>query len=202
MMQRLNTQHTGFTLFEMLVALSVLGLLVSLLYSTVSLGFRSWESAQDRVADMDRLRISWRFLHRTLTHAKPVSDPKNPDQGLLFQGSTQHLQCVTSQLADAGLAGLSVLRLEALPEQQLRLSYVPLSDYRQSDQSTPTQSTILVDDLEQLNIAYFGRQQAQSEPTWQANWLDPKRLPDLIRIQITSQALGVWPVMIVAPGSF
>lgn len=194
-------QDTGFTLIEMLVALSVLGLLFSLLFNSIYLSYRSWDSAQDRVADMDRLRISWRFLQRTLSQIKPIADPTTADQGILFQGSAQHLYCVTSPLAIADQPGLAVLRLTVLPDHKLQLSYVALSAYQQSGQFIPSQSTILIDDLEQLNIAYFGRQASQPTPRWHTHWLESKRIPTLIRIQITSQALGVWPVLIAAPGS-
>ena len=198
--QRSKYRYTGFTLLEMLVALSVMGLLFSLLYSSVYLGMRSWESAQERVAGMDRLRISWRFIHRALSQVKPISDPSMPSQGLLFQGSTQQLLGVIGQLADAGLPGLTVIRLEALPDHKLQLSYVALSAYQLADQFPSSQSTILIDDLEQLDITYFGRQAAASQARWHTSWLDSKRLPTLIRIQITSQAIGVWPVLMVAPG--
>ncbi len=186
----------GFTLLELIVSLSVLGLLCALAYAAVPLGLRSWETAQVRTQQLDDLRISWRFLQQVLTQAKPVSDPDDPSRQILFYGSAQQLSFVSAIPGEIGPAGLSRITLQARPPQlQLRLQSLKKD---QEPESQPYR-TVLSDDLQSLDIAYFGRPQQQAASSWHTQWLSGKRLPELVRIRISTSALGEWPALWIAP---
>jgi len=199
-MHRPIARHSaGFTLLELIIALSVLGLLCSLTYSAVSVGLRSWESAQIRVNRLDDFHISWHFLQDALTHAKPVFDPQSQPNDILFRGSSQQLSFVSTISNYVGFNGLSLIDLYTDPQtQQFYLRSRSFTAYQQSDNSA-TYTTLLLEDLEQLNIAYFGRPHQQRVATWHAQWLSNQRLPDLIRIQIKTHVLGEWPTLWIAP---
>jgi prepilin-type N-terminal cleavage/methylation domain-containing protein len=187
---------TGLTLLELIVSLSVLGLLCALAYTAVPLGLRSWEAAQVRTNQLDDLRISWRFLHQALTQAKPVSDPDYPSRQILFHGSAQQISFVSATPGEIGPTGLSRITLQAKPPQlQLRLQSLKKD---QEPESQPYQ-TVLSDDLQNLDIAYFGRPQQQATSSWHTQWLSGKRLPELVRIRISTRTLGEWPILWIAP---
>lgn len=195
-------QQTGFTLLEMLVALSVSALLVTLAYSAVHIGIRSWDSSRERVDQMDALRITWRFLHHTLTRARPVFDPTSPDKHLLFEGSENALRFATDMPSYLGLGGLYVAQLSSVPKSQqntLQLGRALLASYHKEGTVPKMQNTILLDDLQTITINYFGSKDNQTTASWHTDWAAQKNLPTLIRIEIEDTALGHWPVLIAAP---
>ena len=58
---------------------------------------------------------------------------------------------------------------------------------------------MLVDHLEQVQIAYFGQLGRRTEPAWHASWSDPRTLPTLIRISVDPANAARWPVLIARP---
>ena len=65
----------GFTVVEMLVAIAVAGLLVSLVYGAIRVGQRSVSALDSRVEQSELMRIGWQFIHDAITHAGPAADP-------------------------------------------------------------------------------------------------------------------------------
>ena len=74
-MNRRPHRIRGFTLLEMLLAISLLTLLAGLAYGTLRIGVRGWEAADAQADREDALRVGWPFLHQTLEGARPDLDP-------------------------------------------------------------------------------------------------------------------------------
>ena len=65
----------GFTLLELLVAMTVLAVLTGLLATTVSFGARIWEREQTQLEQWAELQMVQDVIRRTLGEAWPLSMP-------------------------------------------------------------------------------------------------------------------------------
>jgi len=59
----------GFTLVELLIALSLIGLITLLLFSGLRLGTRAWEGVETTADRTAELRVARNFLERALVQA-------------------------------------------------------------------------------------------------------------------------------------
>lgn len=205
----------GFTLLEMLVAITVFGLLVSMVYGMLRLGSRGWEAGGERIEQADAMRVGWTFLHRALSNARDVKSLQEDSEGLHFRGGEDSLEFVADMPAYLGTGGLHVVSLavedadlrpgEEGPDRRLALHRIPLLDYDQEGFEEKLQSAVLVDQLESLQIDYFGALQdddarARDEGAeWHREWIESATLPVLVRIRVQPYGRDPWPILIAHP---
>jgi len=190
-------KQRGFTLLEMIVALAISGLLVTLAYGSLRIGIRSWEASQTRVEQSDAMRIGWQFLQRSLIEAKAVTDPLQNTSNLLFSGTSTTLSFVADMPSHLGLGGLYVIQIAPQGNQdlQLKLSRTLLSEYKQRNTENRPQQAILVDELNHIDIAYYGQLNEKGSAGWHSTWLEQKTLPQLVRLDIKQADGKSWPTL-------
>ena len=57
-------QQAGFTLLELLIAMTLLGMILVLLFGGLRLGVRSWDASQKQVDSLNSVRSLESFLRR------------------------------------------------------------------------------------------------------------------------------------------
>ena len=83
----------GFTLLELLVALTVLGVLTALLSSGLSFGARVWERERDQLEQQSELQTMHEVIRRLLTQAWPLGGSlAGSGQGGALVGSDSGVQ--------------------------------------------------------------------------------------------------------------
>lgn len=200
----------GFTLLEMLVAISVMTVLVSLVYGMVRMGSRSWESSVTRIEETEAMRIGWTFVQRALNNARAVPIKIPEAEGIHFVGANDALEFVTDLPAYLGTGGLHAVGLgvENEPEgdrKQLVLYRIPLGDYETTSAGEPDQlqQAVLADNIEGLAIEYYGvdsREESDSEQAaWSNDWQSQQTLPILVKLLITLSEDEAWPILIAHP---
>ena len=96
--QRLESHDpAGFTLLELLVAMTLLGLLMMALFGGLQLGARVWEVSERALDDEGRTLAVRRFLHDRLEQAFPVRHRHTEGSGgIIFSGDRTTLRFVST----------------------------------------------------------------------------------------------------------
>lgn len=190
----------GFTLVEMLVALSVSALLVSLVYGAVRVGQRSARALGVQTTQAEVMRIGWQFLHDALTQARPVPDPSDPQSRTSFEGMAHTLSFVADMPAYMGLGGLMRITLEIEDTDTGRQLVLSRQRFGTTMQEDSAERAVLVEELDTLAITYFGLVKGDGVPDWYGNWDDSQRtLPNLLRISVKPGNGPAWPELIASP---
>ena len=99
--------QSGFTLLELVIAITLMGLLLVVLYSGLRLGLNSSESGGQRAEASDRLRSVHEFLRRQLTQSMTVYQPnEQKEQVVVFAGQPNNVEFVAPMLTQLGQGGL------------------------------------------------------------------------------------------------
>lgn len=194
---------SGFTLVELLVALTLLGLLMVALFGGLRLGARAWEVSGERLDDTSRLQVIHEFLRTRLSQAYPleITDRTNEPR-LAFRGRPDALSFVTllPEHLGAGLHRLTLRLVEREDRRHLALTWRPVAA---SDGDGPRSGErLLLHDIAGLELGYFGAFAPRAPPAWYESWQDaPMRLPRLIRVRVMFPAGDgrSWPDLIVRP---
>ena len=191
--------QSGFTLVEMIVALTTVSLLVTLVYGALRTGMRSWEASQEQVEKLNAMRIGWNFIHQTLANARQVNDPGAEERVLLFYGENDRLGFVSDMPSHLGLGGRYLVEIQqkkGVGETGLLFKRTLLSDYEQMGQSAPHQQAVLSEQLQALSFEYFGQKVNDDESAWHADWLEQNALPSLVRVTVEETRESRWPVVV------
>ena len=198
----------GFTLLELLIAITLLGLLMAALFGGLRLGARAWERGEERLDESARLQGVQNFLRERLGEAYPLSIDDQAGRPLLaFEGSGEALRFVTLMPEHLGIGFAEFLLAVAdrgdakdLVVQWHRFDN-PQDARGASDEDEP-QTKVLLEEIEALEIAYYGALQRGQPAIWQEQWFEARvDMPRLVRIRVVfpEDDRRYWPDLIVRP---
>jgi general secretion pathway protein J len=200
----------GFTLLELLVAITLLGLLMAALFGALRLGARVWETGEARLDASARVQLVQDFLRQRLAEALPLEAVVRSEDAVpepVFEGGIDAVRFANVLPEHLG-AGLYLMEL-ALAEdgdgeggRNLVLRWQPLD--LGAPGAAPTaepQERVLLDRIEALELAYFGSLEPRLPPEWWPQWQGRDVLPGLVRVQIRFAAEDPrsWPELDVHP---
>jgi len=193
----------GFTLLELLVAMTLLGMIATVAFGALRMGNRSWQAGLEQARRTEELRSLPAFLHRHLSQALPVEWLDGKRSRVAFDGGSDRLNFIAPapQRRGAGLYEFS-LRLEDAPDgKRLALYYrVYLPGEKRFQVDRESDRVVLLEGLQGLTIAYFGRERPREVERWRDRWSDTAtRLPRLLRISLDrGETQPSWPELYIA----
>jgi prepilin-type N-terminal cleavage/methylation domain-containing protein len=196
--------EAGFTLLELLIALTLLAVTASLLVSAIGSARQALKVLDRRVAHASVPAVQ-SVLHRLLVEARP--DPNatgHADPDRAFTGEPDRLGFVSSFVPQGQYGGLWRYEI-ALDggEGAARSGGLLLTQQVVRPGSSATGAplrTVMINGVDALRLRYFGAAGKDDAPQWQDSWPHPDRLPRLVAVDVTfARADGrQWTPLIVA----
>lgn len=189
----------GFTLMELLVAMSLLGLVFAVVFQAFSLGIRAWEKGEAIQEEYQRLRAALSLIVDQISSAYPVTvrDKIGGESYLAFEGKENSLEFITSlSLSPRFKGGLSFAAYFLKDDYTTDTKTFMASEgtmltkgFFAEAQRTKTrdQGTFeLITGITELKFAYYGNDSKDSGQGWKEEWDGKKqgRLPQAIKISL------------------
>ena len=198
--------QAGFTLPEVLIALALLAVIVSLLVEAIG-SARLALQATDRQATHSTVPAVQAVLRRLMIEARAGPEAgERPDVDRAFIGARDQMSFISSFVPQGQYGGLwrYDLRLEeggaggALVVAQRLLRPAP-SDA--AGPPPPATRTVLLNGVQELHLRYFGVLDQEKAPQWQENWQHASRLPLLISVDVAFSRKDhrQWSAVVTAP---
>jgi len=191
-----HREQAGFTLLELVVAITLMGLVLVVLYGGLRLGLNAWDSGEARAEATNRLRLAEEFLRRQLARSMTVYWTNDrQERVVVFAGEASHIEFVAPMLAQLGQGGLYRVRIEA-GDGRLWIRWRP---YLPADpKAGEERETVLLEGVSGIEWAYFGSERDDDpRPQWRSNWTSLAQRPLLARLNLTVQGQP-WPDLVVA----
>ena len=107
--------------------------------------------------------------------------------------------------ARVGVGGLFLLKLSLIEGEDRRsrakklivARMFPEPDAQEMPDFANAETTVLAENIAELEFGYLGRDDPNSDPFWRDDWRDGARMPEAIRIRIKPVAGPAWPELIV-----
>ena len=200
-----GTDARGFTLLELLVAITLFSMLSLMMYGGLSFGARAWERTGQADARQSQVQIVQSLLRRGLSQVRLAEYGANRRRpALAFEGGRDRLVFVGPMPAHLGLGGDFLIGLEAEGppgEKALILRWeVFREDRRNLDFTDAAEQEILLRGLEAFRLEYFGAEAQDLDPQWRREWRNQEELPRLVRAEVDfgPDDRRLWPEMVVA----
>lgn len=196
------TRRNGFTLIEVLIAMTLLSVMVVLLFSSLKIAAESWNAGENKTAQVNEKAVVYQFFKRHITTIRPLpflNEEQNfaAEAQQAFQGFTQSLRFVSALPASSARKGLQVFTLALDPANSKKL-LVTLTPYRPEAGLEIGKPEVLLENIAELKFAYFGKTEDVAEMMWRDEWSVADRLPGLIKVSIKLDDGSYWPDMVFA----
>ena len=192
--------EAGFTLAELLVAMTLLGLISVALFGGLRFGARAWEVGIQRADDQSQVEAVQNVLRRQLDRAK--SFPLE-DQSMSFMGDRERLRFSAPAASNFGPGGFYRFELLAVEDRgrgDLVLRWwIERSDLEESE--AEASERVLLSNIDGLSFEYFGDPERSRQSDWQESWEEFDLPPELIAVRVgfPEDDVRVWPLLIAAP---
>ena len=184
-----RTDEAGFTLLELMVALTLLALLSLVLLGGLRFGRQVWQSAESGIANTNQIRAFQDELRRDIAQAQPVFISTAPAPHIDFDGTSSQLML----LAPSHEGGFERLVVSSDGSISTIAGRLELANRKEA---TYLKS---IKGVGGLRFAYYGKLAGEGAVAWHGEWRGQTRLPQLVRVDATANKGSVWPLMVVAP---
>jgi len=174
-------QGAGFTLVEVLLAISLVGLIMAMAYGGFRASVRATGSGEVLIEQTNRLRISHQFVRRQLSLAQALIIEQREDDGtpIRFLGDRESVRFVAPMPGYLSYGGPYVQQLRLEPDDQgfdLIYYYSMLNGY-QADDNDFGEGIVLIDGIAEGRFRFLGSDPETGLPGWMEAWEFPGQMP-------------------------
>ncbi len=207
MMQGHARMQRGFTLIELLIALTLMALLSAILFGSLRMAGKSWDTGDAKAEQMASMRLAAQFLHTQLEEQHPQRMKKMVDFPLLFTGNSDEVDYAAALPARVQGGGVWFYRLHVAQDGDRSLLVLDRMIPDVTGQALPefsatAEHSVLAEGIASLKVQYLGRDAGADpsvDPTWRDKWEDRQNLPLTIRIDVTPTQGSPWPSIYASP---
>lgn len=195
--------EAGFTLLELLIAMTLLGLLMALLFGGLRFGARVWERSKEHTTGMDDVRIAQALIRTGIEQTYPLfllTDPIHPHMD--FNGEPEALSFLATAPVGIAAAGRAHFDLRTTPSDGSAALIIRVRpELAWDDDQNATHQETLLAGLRSLKLSYYGYETQGGTAQWADRWTDRFHLPELVRVEVAFEPgdTRVWPDLVVAP---
>ncbi|MGH8491455.1 MAG: prepilin-type N-terminal cleavage/methylation domain-containing protein [Gammaproteobacteria bacterium] len=188
---------SGFTLVELLLALTLTGLIMVALYSGLRVGTRASDAAETRAAMTEDQRAVIGFISRQVTRAYPLVWLDQGEQQLVFRGSARSLIFTANSPIRGEPGGLYIGAIALVSGGRLVFTYWRAEPDLDDPLVAPEDArrTVMLNHVQDALFSYYGK--SRRVTAWHDTWNDDERLPARVRLSIKTARHGDWPVLVI-----
>lgn len=171
----------GFTLLELTISITLIGIIVLIVAGALRLGYRSVESGEKRVESLNRIRSSFNIIDSQIQSYMPLSYDDEGIRKFYFQGENNFLQFTTNYSLWGGIRGYVIasytVKTRDDGKQDLYVSENLIG-------LEGTRETRLFEAREKIYFEYFYKDPTEEEGSWVDIWTDEVSFPEKIRLHL------------------
>ena len=198
-----GTGSSGFTLLELILSLTILGVVLLIIFGALRIGTRAWEKGEKDVAVHQRQRAVLSLLSQQIASAS-VHEIKMGDDSFYFKGSESTMAFVSrSPIVPGALTGVVFVKYkvqgdDAHGKEKLGLFERDVGFLKEEDLGREKDFLTLISGFETLQFEYL--KEDEGETQWQTTW-DPSEktgLPLAVKI-VLKQDEKTAPITLIVP---
>jgi general secretion pathway protein J len=178
-MKKRCKKETGFTLLELIIAITILSLITLIIGSGFRIGIGAWEKGDKETGEIQRLRVLSSMLSQQIMSAYPYKMKFGDRDGpaVIFTGEPHSLMFVTT-LADQSYGGFKWVKY--LFRDGSLLYREGLLPDKKVEEKIKGGEEIIDEDIDDIGFAYLS-----GDGEWKDSWDYGENLPRAVQVRIS-----------------
>jgi general secretion pathway protein J len=198
-----STQQGGFTLVELLLAITLMAMLLGFAYSGLSAATKATSKGREILEETGNVRATHQFIRRQLNQMQPLAydiADEAAQTTVVFEGGPRRIQFVAPMPGYLGQGGPQVQYLELVNGDDgldLIFSHQLLQGYDPAFMVV-REPIILVEGIESGQFEFLAVDEFREPLAWVTSWDTPDVLPTAVRLDIEfkKERRSIWPLLI------
>jgi len=194
-------QTRGFSLVELLLALTLMSMLLALAYGGLRASTRAADKGQAILEDSGRIRMAHQFVRKQLNQMIPLAFMEDEGTGerTVFQGDAKIIRFVAPMPGYLGFGGPQVQELALIAGDEgdmLVLSHALLQGFEEQNLYL-RDPIMLIEKIDFAEFSYLGLDEAGELTGWTNYWDQPGVLPLSVSltVEFTGDVYINWPLL-------
>lgn len=194
-------QVSGFTLVELLLALTLMSMLLALAYGGLRASTRATDRGQTILEDSSRIRMAHQFVRKQLNQASPLvfAVSEDGEERTVFVGEADRIRYVAPMPGYLGFGGPQVQELALVRGEdslELVLNHALLQGFEEP-RLYEREPIPLLENIESAQFSFLGRDENGELAGWTSSWQDGNILPESIALEIdfADHVYIQWPLL-------
>ncbi|GBE03816.1 general secretion pathway protein J [bacterium BMS3Abin09] len=172
-------QESGFTLIELIVSITILGMIAVIIAQGFHLGFKAWEKGEAEIETVQTIRVLSGLIFQQLKSSYPYKIKIDDENVVVFKGDANSMMFVTTLAAPypGGFKWVRYLHKDGI----LYYKEGFLPDKELLD-NIPGDEEILETEVEEVSFQYYSKE----EDKWKESWDFSDKLPGSVKVLISS----------------
>ncbi|TDR48777.1 general secretion pathway protein J [Tahibacter aquaticus] len=202
-MKAIARRSAGFSLLEVMLAITLLALLLAGAMGGITAATRAMHAGEQNIERTNRMRVAQEFIRRELGRSLPLAFGQEHGSGanFVFQGENDFIRFVAPMPGHLSRGGPYVQTLELARGRnglQLLFTHNMLNGY-DLDKLKPqdSEAVMLLDGIRRGKFEFRKYDDQNELEDWKDEWENPSMLPVMVRIELemTEQSGLVFPTM-------
>jgi len=196
-----ESRTTGFTLVEMLLAMTLMSMLLALAYGGLRASTRATDRGQVILEESSRMRMAHQFVRKQLNQMIPLvfMESEDQEQRTVFTGSADKIRFVAPMPGYLGFGGPQVQELTFEPGEEglvLVISHALLQGFEE-EKLYERAPIVLLEGIEQAQFQFLSLDEEGELSAWSSSWEDPEKLPLAVSlaIEFNQEVYVRWPLL-------
>jgi len=187
----------GFTLLELLISITILGLMILVMSGSISLGLKSVDKGEREVSRQERLRGTFTLLDRQISSMVKALRPVEGEMVVWFEGDQKHCLFLTEKSLWGWKEGISEVSYDITESSGNGLTLLETERMPWLDEEAEPETYHMLYDLEEAELRYLGTN-TDGEKEWLDEWTHKDHYPEAIALFLKGRGFEyslVFPVM-------
>ena len=192
----------GFTLVEILLALSLMGMLLALAYGGLRASTRATDKGQAVLEDSGRIRMAHQFVRKQINQMVPLAfadEQTGAGERVVFKGEPRSIRFVAPMPGYLGFGGPQVQELSIVNGEdgdELVLSHALLQGFEEQNLYM-RDPILLMGNIDFGEFSFLGLDENGELLPWLNRWDQPNTLPESVSLEIefTEDVYINWPLL-------
>ncbi|MCL5024428.1 MAG: prepilin-type N-terminal cleavage/methylation domain-containing protein [Nitrospirae bacterium] len=178
--------QNGFTLLELMISITLIGIIVLVIAGATRLGFRSVDTGEKKIESLERIRTSLGIIDCQIQSQVPLTYTEDDgSRKYYFQGSRDSMQFSTNYSYSSAARGYIIASYRVAPDERgNQVLYVSENSIGIENKTEAK----LFDTFNEIYFEYFYKDPTAEKGEWVDQWTDETTIPEKVKIHLVSGA--------------
>jgi general secretion pathway protein J len=198
-------KQTGFSLMEIIVAMTMLSLIMAMIYGGIHSSRKMAHKGNNRINATNEIRVVQELVRRQISRILPMAFKEEDDTFVIFEGDDKHIMYVSPMPGYLGKGGPHVQLIEIVNAKGgkiLQFSHWLLNDSIEEDtfEDSDQEPVVLLENVKDAEFSFMKLDEEGEPGDWENDWEEPENTPLMVKLEVDmgEGALMQWPIMEVA----